>query len=130
VADLARLFPERFGNGAETAPAQPEATSVSFGMSIKTLTDKQIENLGIKEKGGVQVVEVEPNSFAEDIGLQRGDVIIAIGSHPIASTEDVKKVQSALKPGDAVQFRILHRAGGPNSTEWTSGFLAGFLPAK
>ncbi|MGO9008733.1 MAG: Do family serine endopeptidase [Bryobacteraceae bacterium] len=129
VADLARLFPERFGNGTETAPAQPEATSVSFGMSIKTLTDKQIENLGIKEKGGVQVVDVEPNSFAEDIGLQRGDVIVAIGSHPVASTEDVKNVQSTLKPGDAVQFRILHRAG-PNSTEWTSGFLAGFLPAK
>ncbi len=130
VADLAQLFPDRFGNGNEAAQAQPEATTVSFGMSIKTLTDKQIEALGIKAKAGVQVVEVEPNSFAEDVGLQRGDVILAIGNHPIASTEDVKKVQATLKPGDAVQFHILHRAGGPNSTEWASGYLAGFLPAK
>jgi serine protease Do len=130
VADLARLFPDRFGNGNETAQEKQEGTSVSFGMSIQTLTDRQIETLGVKEKGGVQVVEVEPNSFAEDIRLQKGDVIIAIAGHPVASTEDVKKVQATLKPGDAVQFKVLRRAGGPNSTKWESRFLAGFLPAK
>ena len=129
VADLARIFPERFGNGNDTAQEKQEGTSVSFGMSIQTLTDRQIEALGIKEKGGVQVVEVEPNSFAEDIRLQKGDVIIAIGGHAIASTEDVKKVQATLKPGDAVQFRIMRRAG-PTSTTWTYAYLAGFLPAK
>jgi len=130
VADLTHLFPEQFGTGNEPAPAPAEATSVSFGMSIQTLAERQIETLGIKEKGGVQVVDVETNSFAEDIGLRRGDVIIAIGAHPVASTEDVKRVQATLKPGDAVQFRILRRTGGPNSTTWASTFLAGFLPAK
>jgi len=130
VADLARLFPERFGNGNETAQEKEEGTSVSFGMSIQTLSERQIETLGIKEKGGVQVVEVEPNSFAEDIRLQKGDVIIAIGGQHVSSTEDVKKVQATLKPGDAVQFRVLRRTGGPNSTNWTYAYLAGFLPAK
>jgi len=130
VADLARLFPERFGNGNETAQEKEEGTSVSFGMSIQTLSERQIETLGIKEKGGVQVVEVESNSFAEDIRLQKGDVIIAIGGQHVSSTEDVKKVQATLKPGDAVQFRVLRRTGGPNSTNWTYAYLAGFLPAK
>jgi serine protease Do len=130
VADLARLFPERFGNGNETAQEKEEGTSVSFGMSIQTLSERQIETLGIKEKGGVQVVEVEPNSFAEDIRLQKGDVIIAIGGQHVNSTEDVKKVQATLKPGDAVQFRVLRRTGGPNSANWTYAYLAGFLPAK
>jgi len=129
VADLARLFPERFGNGSETAQEKQEGTSVSFGMSIQTLSERQIETLGIKEKGGVQVVEVEPNSFAEDIRLLKGDVIIAIGGQHVNSTEDVKKVQATLKPGDAVQFRVLRRAG-PSSTTWTYFYLAGFLPAK
>jgi hypothetical protein len=41
----------------------------------------------------------------------------------------VKKVQATLKPGDAVQFRVLRREA-PNSTTWTNYYLAGFLPAK
>jgi len=76
---------------------------VSFGMTIETLAERQIETLGIKEKGGVRVIEVEPNSFAEDIRLQKGDVIIAIAGSMINNIEDVKKVQATLKPGDAVQ---------------------------
>jgi serine protease Do len=129
VADLAQIFPDRFGNGNEAAPEKPEGTTVSFGMTIETLTDRQIETLGIKEKGGVRVMEVEPNSFAEDIRLQKGDVIIAIGGQRVNSIDDVKKVQATLKPGDAVQFRVL-RQEKPNSPIWTNLYLAGFLPAK
>jgi serine protease Do len=129
VADLARIFPEQYGNGNEAAPEQQEGTAVSFGMTIETLTQRQIETLGIPEKGGVRVLDVEPNSFAEDIRLQKGNVIIAIAGHRVNSTEDVKKVQATLKPGDAVQFRVL-RQQGPNSTKWDYGFVAGFLPAK
>jgi serine protease Do len=128
VADLAQIFPERFGNGTEAAPEKQAGTSVSFGMTIENLGDRQMETLGLKEKG-VRVTEVEPNSFAEDIRLQKGDVIIAIAGQHISSIEDVKKVQATLKPGDAVQFHVLRQAG-PNSTSWTSFFFAGFLPAK
>jgi len=98
-------------------------------MTIENLTERQTETLGIKEKGGVRVTEVEPNSFAEDIRLQKGDVIIAIAGQRINNIEDLKRVQATLKPGDAVQFRVLRQAA-PNSTTWTSFFLAGFLPAK
>jgi serine protease Do len=129
VADLAQIFPDRFGNGNEAAPDKREGTTVSFGMAITNMTERQLETLGIKEKGGVQVVEVEPSSFAEDIRLQKDDVIVAIAGHPVNNLEDVKKVQATLKPGDAVQFRILRRAAA-NSNKWDYMFLAGFLPAK
>src|SRR5208283_3092267 len=123
------LFPDRFGNGNEAAPEKEEGTAVSFGMTIETLTDRQIETLGIKEKSGVRVLEVEPNSFAEDIHLLKGDVIIAIAGQRINSIEDVKKVQSTLKPGDAVQFRVLRQIAA-NPPKWEYSFVAGFLPAK
>jgi serine protease Do len=128
VADLAQIFPDRFGTGSEAAPEKQEGTSVSFGMTIENLAERQMETLGLKEKG-VRVTEVEPNSFAEDIRLRKGDVIIAIAGQRTGSIEDVKKVQATLKPGDAVQFHVL-RQEAPNSTTWTSNFLAGFLPAK
>ena len=128
VGDLAQIFPDRFGNGGDTGQAQQGATSVSFGMSIQTLTDRQRETFGIQEKGGVQVVDVDPNSFAEDIGLIRNDVILSINNHPVSSTEDVKKLQSTLKAGDAVAFHVLRRAGNAPNANWISQYLAGTLP--
>lgn len=129
VGDLAQIFPDRFGNGGDTGQAQQGGTSVSFGMSIQTLTDRQRETFGIQEKGGVQVVDVDANSFAEDIGLIRNDVILSINNHPVSSTEDVKKLQSTLKAGDAVAFHVLRRAGNAPNANWISQYLAGTLPA-
>jgi serine protease Do len=127
VADLAQIFPDRFGNGEQTAPEQQAGTTVSFGMTIENLTDRQVETLGLKEKG-VRVNVVEPNSFAEDIRLDKGDVIIAIAGQRVTSIDDVKKVQATLKPGEAVQFRVLRQ--DPNSKAWSMNYLAGILPDK
>jgi serine protease Do len=127
VGDLAQIFPDRFGSGGGQSQAKPEGTTVSFGMSIKNLTDQQRQSLGLKEKGGVQVVEVEPNSFAEDIGLVQGDILMAIKNEPVNSTEDVKRIQSTLKPGGAVAFRYLRKTAGQNG-EWQSNYTAGVLP--
>jgi serine protease Do len=109
--------------GSRQTPQEP--TTVSCGMSIKDLRDEARTNLGIKEKGGVQVVDVDPDSFADDVGLMAGDVILAINRQPIASTEDLKKVQATLKPGDAVAFHVLRKPGGRG--EWQSSYLAGTL---
>jgi serine protease Do len=128
VSDLAQIFPDRFANANESAQASPQGTAVSFGMSIQNLTDRQRETFNLKEKGGVQVVDVDANSFAEDIGLIRNDVILSINQKPVNSLEDVKRVQATLKPGDAVAFHILRRGNGPDAT-WQSQYLAGTLPA-
>jgi len=126
VGDLAQIFPDQFGSGKEESANKAEGTSVSFGMTIQPLTDQQRQNRGIKESGGVQVVEVEPNSFAEDINLAPNDVILSINNKPVTSVEDVKRIQSTLKPGDAVRFRVLRKTPGRN--EWTTTFPAGMLP--
>jgi len=130
VSDLAQLFPDRFGNQQESADAKPEGTTVSFGISIQNLTDRQRETLGLKEKGGVQVVDVDADSFADDVHLQRNDIILAINSHAVNSTEDVKRVQATLKPGDAVAFHVLRHTGTDTNGTWQSQFLAGTLPAR
>ena len=130
VSDLAQLFPERFASGSESMQATPAGTAVSFGMSIQNLTDRQRDTLGLKEKGGVQIVDVEPNSFAEDIGLFRNDIITSIANKPVNSLEDVKKVQATLKPGDAVAFHILRKTGNGPTATWGSQYLAGTLPSK
>jgi serine protease Do len=127
VGDLAQVFPERFGNGQPGESNHPEATQARFGMSIQNLTAQQRQNLGIKEQGGVQVASVEPNSFAEDVGLMPKDIMLSINNHPVNSVDDVRKIQSTLKPGDAVAIRIL-RQGQGQARNWSPEYLGGTLP--
>ncbi len=127
IGNLAQVFPERFGGGNETESVKPEGTSVSFGISIVNLTPSWRDANGVKQ-GGVRVTEVEPSSFADDIGLRQNDIITEINHTQVNSTDDVKRVQATLKPGDAVAFRVLRRTQ-PNRGDWQSSFLAGTLPA-
>jgi serine protease Do len=129
VGNLAQVFPDRFASGAAPEAVKPEATTVSFGISIMDMTDQRRESLGIKQSGGVLVAEVEPDSFAFDIGLHQNDVLTDINhhgtKHPVNSTADVKRIQAGLKVGDAVAFRVLRKG----RDGWTASFVAGTLPS-
>jgi S1-C subfamily serine protease len=104
-------------------------------MTIVPLTDRLRESLELKEKGGVRVQQVDPNSFADDLKLVAGDVILSIGyvekgvpvTLPVASVEDVKKVQGMLKAGDSVKLHIMHR-DSPRGGAWYSAYRAGVVP--
>jgi serine protease Do len=127
VGDLAQVFADRLGGAKPTDESKPESTSVSFGLSISNIQEQARTSMDLKEKGGVQVVEVEPDSFAEEVGLLAGDVILSINRLPVASTDDVKKVQATLKPGDAVAFHVMRKPQGRRG-DWQSSYLAGTLP--
>jgi serine protease Do len=127
VADLAQLFPDKFGGkGAE--PSMPaEGTQARFGVSIENLSSDRIKNMGLKE-GGVLISDVVTGSFADDIGMLPNDVLTAINRQAVKSVDDVKRIQGTLKPGDAVAFRVLRKARG--AQDWQAVFLAGPLPAS
>jgi len=74
----------------------------------------------------VRIVSVNPDSFAEGIGLQPGDILLAINRTPVGSVEEVNRAQVNLKPGDAVQLRVLRR--NVRSGDWSALFVAGMLP--
>jgi hypothetical protein len=50
---------------------------------------------------------------------------------PINSVDDIKNIQSKLKTGDSVAFKILRapQAMGARGAEWQPLFLAGQVPA-
>jgi serine protease Do len=136
VGNMAQIFPDQFGGSEQAEQSKPEATSMSFGMTIVPLTESQRDRMDLKEKGGVRVAEVEPNSFADDLHLVSGDVILSIGyvdkgvpvTQAVASVEDVKRVQALLRPGDSVKLHILHR-DNPRSSTWYSDYKAGVVPS-
>jgi serine protease Do len=81
--------------------------------------------MGLKS-GGVAIASVEPGSFAEDIGLQKGDVLVEINRHRVATSSDVKSAMQSAKPGEAMAFKILRNTGG----NWNSLFAAGTVPQQ
>jgi serine protease Do len=124
VADLAHVFPEQFGTGKEEENGPAEGTQALFGIKIENLTDARRETMGIKQPG-VLISSVEQNSFAEDIDMRHGDVLVEINRQPVHTTDDVIRIQHSLKPGDAVAFRVLRQT---ERGKWTPLFLAGSLP--
>jgi serine protease Do len=126
VADLTQVFPEKFGNGQQETPERSEGAQARFGMSVQNLNSAQRQNMGLKAQGGVQVASVDPNSFAEDIGLMANDVILSLNNQPVNNFTDLQHIQSTLKPGDAVAIQIM-RQEGRNQT-WQSEYLGGTLP--
>lgn len=110
--------------------AAPAPTPAKFGMSIQRLTPRELKDFQIDASNGVKVASVDPGSFADDIGMQEGDAILSINRHPIASKDDVLKVEAELKPGQAVAVHIV-RGVGPNGTRRAQPerfYLSGKLP--
>jgi serine protease Do len=109
----------------------PEAPQAKFGINIRPLNDVEKEAVASIAQNGVKVTRVEPGSFAEDIGMLDGDVIVSINRQNVNSVDDVKRIQATLKGGAAVAFRIL-RSQTPNArgraANWFSTFLSGTLP--
>ena len=132
VADRAKLG-GIVGAEDETESDKAEPTQAKFGISIQNLNDGLRQNLSYKGKGGVMIQSVEPGSFAEDVGLAKGDVIESLTSHnqheAVSSVDDVKRIQGKLKAGDTVAFKV-QRSGGARGGGWQTLYPAGTLPAQ
>jgi S1-C subfamily serine protease len=75
---------------------------------------------------GMLVSEVDPASFADDLGFARADVITEINREAVNSVEDYRKAVGKLKAGDSVVFKVLRRQDGDRVL---TVYLSGVVPA-
>lgn len=130
VGDRTKIFAEQYGGVKADAPeSAADTTQMKFGMSVQALRTTDRQNLNFKGKGGVVISSVEPGSFAEDIGLAKGDIIVELNRESVGSPDDIRKIQGSLKAGDAVAFHVMRQAGGPRGGDLQSVFVAGNVPA-
>jgi serine protease Do len=132
VGDRAKIFADQYGGKkSDNNDSQPDATEMKFGMSVQSLRQADRQSLNFKGTGGVLVSSTEPGSFADDIGLAKGDVIVELNRQPVTSPEDIRRIQGTLKPGEAVAFHVMRRTMGPRGGgDFQSLFLAGTVPAQ
>jgi serine protease Do len=124
IADRSKLFASRLGEDEE-GNDQNQPTPSKFGATVRSLTPDMADRLGVPSGKGVVVSDVKAGSFAEDVGLGRGDVILEINKQPINNEADFSKIQSTLKSGQDVVFLVRPRGSGPQDG---TIFMAGTLP--
>ena len=75
---------------------------------------------------GVVVSDVDPASFAEDIGFQPGDVIVEVNQKAVASYGDLRRELAGLEAGREVVFKVLRQN---QDRGLLTVFLAGTVPS-
>ncbi|MBZ5666028.1 MAG: Do family serine endopeptidase [Acidobacteriia bacterium] len=124
IADRSKLFASRLGEEDENQSEEAPKAS-KFGITVSAITPDLADRLGIAASKGVVVKDVKQGSFAEDLGLNRGDVILEVNKQPVNSVDDFTKIESSLKSGQDVVFLV--RPRGSRAQDGTI-FLAGTLP--
>jgi serine protease Do len=96
--------------------SEETSTSISerlFGMQLQDLTPDLSEALGYTAGRGVLISAIEPNSPADNAGIERGLVIYRVGKYDVNSVKQVEKLLSRARSGATVDFGIgVVRGGG------------------
>ncbi|HEX4137975.1 MAG TPA: Do family serine endopeptidase [Bryobacteraceae bacterium] len=132
VGDRTKIFAKEYGGAPSNEPESPSGVSqLKFGMSVQPLKQSDRQNLNYKGAAGVLVNSIDPGSFADDIGLLKGDVIVEMNREKVESPDDIRRIQNTLKPGQPVAFQVMRQTQGPRgSGEWQSVFAAGTVPSQ
>ena len=94
-------------------------------MTVRKVTPEMADRLDMAAGKGVIVQDVKPGSFAEDVNLGRGDIILEVNKQPVNSEEEFARIESNLKSGQDVVFLVRPRG---SSRQDGTVFLAGTLP--
>lgn len=105
VGDRAQVSSEMADRKDEAdQAAPPDAGQTKLGITVTALPQSAASKLGLQ--GGVTVKSVAPGSFAEDIGLGSGLLIIEINRVPVTDESSYRSIVSKIKTGDDVVFVV------------------------
>jgi serine protease Do len=110
------------GQGNENNPSKgnnSENAEAKLGISVSDLPQGAPAGLH-----GVLIQSVKPGSFADEINLQEGAVIVAINRQPVHSLSDFRSIVAGLKSGEDVAFEIVD----PQQPNGGSFYRGGTLP--
>src|SRR5438128_12615239 len=83
-----KTFAEKHPGGKNQPASEETSTSVAetmFGMQLQDLNEELTDALGYEPGRGVLISAVEPNSPADQAGIERGLMIYRVGKHDVGS---------------------------------------------
>lgn len=87
-----------------------------LGVRIQDLAPDLAAALDIDAEQGAVIVEVVPDSVAAAVGLQPGDVILAVDGTAIEGSRDLRNQIGARRPGETIDLQIIRSGTEMNVT--------------
>ncbi len=95
--------------GTREQERAPSARQVGLGLDVENITPQLARELGMSDKGGVVITQVEPGGSADEAGLREHDVILEVDRQPV---NDVHAYQQALnRRGGSSILLLIERSG-------------------
>ena len=114
IADRSKLFAARLGDDEDNSE-DAQAKESKLGITVKLVTPELAERMDVPAGKGVIVQEVKPGSFAEDVSVNRGDIILEVNKQPVNTEDEFHRIESSLKSGQDVVFLVKPRGRGSST---------------
>ena len=95
-----------------------------LGIHVQDMTPELARHFGVPPKGGVLVTRVFEDSPGAEAGLERGDVVVALGSGTVRDRDDFFERLAGYTAGSKLVLRVLH-----DGKEVSVGAVAREIPA-
>ncbi len=102
---------EYTGTGMSRVIAAPQVAASVQQMLARSSAGKaqlgiQYEPVAARERGAVEIIQVEPGSSASEAGLRQGDIILAINGAQLNEVYDLSEEMADRVPGDVITLTI------------------------
>jgi serine protease Do len=77
-----------------------------LGITVQPVSASLAKGFGLKEARGALVGDVTPDGPAAKVGLQRGDIVLALDGQPIADSRNLSLKIAGKLPGTVVKLNI------------------------
>ncbi|MEZ4600683.1 MAG: DegQ family serine endoprotease [Syntrophotaleaceae bacterium] len=77
-----------------------------LGVTVQALTEDLADSFGLENSNGALVTDVSHGSPADQAGIQRGDVVLALNGEPLTSMSDLPRQVAAMPVGQSAEIRL------------------------
>jgi serine protease Do len=88
------------------ANQQLEARDPELGLRVQRITPEAARRLGLSSPKGVLVMEVQPGSPADQVGIEPADVIREINQRPVTNVKDFERLMRQGRRGDRILLLV------------------------
>ncbi len=79
-----------------------------IGIVVKDLTPEASQSARLPLRGGAVIAEVAAGSPAEQAGMQKGDIVVAVDGKPIRSAAQLRNSVGLTQVGHRIQLTLTH----------------------
>lgn len=96
----------------------PEVRTDILGVAIVPLAADEATALGLEPGVGLRIERVEPGTIAQQLGLQRGHVLVEMNGKSLRSRDDVSRELQARESSGPVEVIVIDRWGQRRTRSW------------